>query len=633
MDESFLSSSDSIRTAQALKHAHYVTLSEPLFLQLGGRLDNVRVCYETYGHLNSNAGNAAGNAVLICHALSGDSHVARHDENDDAGWWDLIVGPGKPIDTESYFVICPNLLGGCRGTTGPNSINPSTGRRFGRDFPVITIEDMVNVQKRLVERLGIKKLQAVVGGSLGGQLVLCWAHKYPGHAEGYIPIATTSRLTSQSLAFDIVGRNAILRDPNFHDGQYYEYDKGPDTGLAIARMIGHITYLSKESMQLKFDADRNNPRNVSTDFERRFSVGSYLGYLGDRFVERFDANSYIALTLAMDLFDLSDSREVLARSIGTDRGRWLILSFASDWLFPPEESRLLVEALITAGGRVSYCNVDSDFGHDSLLLEHKLEVYGELIRAFLINLNTEHIDLSDKKNSEQGKLLQDSKARTENEQWMGQSALDTHSAVSIFHPNRLDYDRIIKLIPKGASVLDLGCGHGELLYRLESLGYNKLTGVEIDERAIISCVRLGIDVLQVDLNQHLSPFVDNSYDYVLLSRTLQAVLDVEGLLREIIRIGKQAIVSFPNFAYHKLRRMLAEQGRAPESSGILHNKWFNTPNLRFFSIADFVDLCKEQNIRIHKTIALDTEAGREVPDEANEYADLAIFVISKKNEI
>lgn len=616
MSADFLSSSDSDRAARPLPHAQVVTFSESFELQLGGRLEEVTVCYETYGQINPQADNA----VLVCHALSGDSHVARHEENDDPGWWETTVGPGKPIDTEQYFVICPNVLGSCRGTTGPNTPNPATGRAYGQDFPSITICDMVSLQKKLVDFLGVRKLLSVIGGSMGGQMVLCWAAKYPESSKSYIPIATAARLTSQSLAFDIVGRNAILHDSNFQDGQYYGQPKGPNTGLAIARMIGHITYLSRESMQLKFETDRHNPREVSTEFEKRFSVGSYLGYQGDRFVERFDANSYITLSLAMDLFDLGDSQETLARAVGRTDGRWLILSYTSDWLFPPEESRVLVDALIRSSTRVSYCNVPSPYGHDSFLLEHNLEIYGELIRAFLATSNG--ADAVETGGAEQEKSP--SAGIT-----TGQSRHPRVDPASIFHPDRVDYDRIIDLIPSGSSVLDLGCGHGELLYRLKQRGFEKLTGVELDEEAIVSCSRLGLDILHLDLNQHLDPFLDASYDYVVLSRTLQAVLDVEGLLTEIIRIGRRGILSFPNFAYSKLRRMLYEQGRAPTSEGVLRYKWYNTPNRRFFSIADFEDLCRERSIHVYRKVAMDTEAGREVAEDPNYNADLAIFVISR----
>jgi homoserine O-acetyltransferase/methionine biosynthesis protein MetW len=670
MKENVPESSDSARSAKPLAHARSVTFKEPLHLQHGGTLENVTVCYETYGNLDHDYDNA----VLICHALSGDSHVARHDEQDDTGWWDIVVGPKKPIDTEKLFVICPNVLGGCRGTTSPNTINPLTCRRYGSEFPTITIGDIVEVQKRLVDYLGIRKLRAVVGGSLGGQQVLCWAHRYPGYSSGYVPIATASRLPSQSLAFDIVGRNAILHDPHYHRGRYYGKKKRPDKGLAIARMIGHITYLSRESMEIKFNADRHHPQDIPTDFEKRFSVGSYLGYQGDRFVERFDANSYLTLSLAMDLFDLGSSPEVIAQNIGKADSRWLILSFTSDWLFPPDESWLLVKSLVSAGRRVSYCNVRSAHGHDSFLLSHNLDVYGELIRAFLSHLDdtpsggVEHRKKVLGKEPEvrvsgeiQGMHIseemsgikpsgQKPDARVSGESPAIQPSGEEPDAqvcrkgkvslsrnknsfygdpVSIFQQDRLDYERIVDLIPQGSSVLDLGCGHGELLCRLKMLGFTRLTGVELDEHAIISCARLGLDILYADLNEHLSPFTDRSYDYVVLSRTLQTILNIEGLLMEIVRIGERAIVSFPNFAYYKLREMLARQGRSPESNGILRYKWYDTPNIRFFSIDDFEDFCTELDIHVHKKIAIDTEAGTEIFEDQNRNADLAIFVLSR----
>jgi homoserine O-acetyltransferase len=648
MTKSNFASSDSLRTAKPLTHALDVRFEGTQELELGGSLRDVNVRYETYGRLSPNRDNA----VLICHALSGDSHVARHDDKDDPGWWDVAVGPGKPVDTDRYFVICPNILGGCRGTTGPNSVNPETGNRYGRQFPTITVGDMVTVHKRLLDHLGIPRLRAVVGGSLGGQMVLCWADRFPGSSAGYLPIATASRLTSQSLAFDIVGRNAILRDPDFHDGQYYDRPHGPDTGLAIARMIGHITYLSRESMQIKFDTDRHSPRDIPTSFEKRFSVGSYLGYQGDRFVERFDANSYIVLTLAMDLFDLGATRDALSSRIGRSDDQWLILSFTSDWLFPPEESWRLVESLVSAGRRVSYCNVGSRYGHDAFLLEHDVAVYGELIRSFIGNLGAQGSDAGyesfsfaavpgtpaaeENVDRAAGSAARENPERPESapdrgsaEASPGNGGCVQQDPASIFHPDRLDHDRIVELIPTGSSVLDLGCGCGELLYRLRKSGCDALTGVELDEKAIIACTRLGLDVIHADLNRHLDLFGDESYDYVVLSRTLQSILNIEGLLGEIVRIGRRAVVSFPNFAYHKLRRMLAEQGRSPESKGVLRYKWYDTPNLRFFTIADFEDFCAEHSIRIHRVIAMDTEERREVTEDPNANADLSIFVISR----
>ncbi len=334
-------SSDSVRSARPLKHVRYLTFDEPLELELDQSIPEVTVAYEFYGKLNA----ARDNAILICHALSGDSHVARHDADDEPGWWDIAVGPGKAIDTDRYFVICPNALGGCRGTTGPNSTDPRTGRRYGADFPTITARDIVEVQRRLVDRLGIRTLLAVIGGSMGGHQVLTWATRYPDRVAGAIALATSARLTTQALAFDVVGRNAIRRDANFKNGHYLEKNTVPAAGLAIARMLGHITYLSPQSMREKFGANRLQPREFATEFEKKFSVGSYLAYQGDKFVERFDANSYIKLSLAMDLFDLGSTSAELIQSLSPSQCRWLIMSFTSDWLFPPEQSRDLTDAL------------------------------------------------------------------------------------------------------------------------------------------------------------------------------------------------------------------------------------------------------------------------------------------------
>jgi homoserine O-acetyltransferase len=601
MDENILDSSDSGRHAKPLRYLQTATLDDALKLELGGELPSVTVAYETYGQLNA----ARDNTVLVCHAISGDSHAAKHNDEDDPGWWDVAIGPGKPIDTNRYFVVCPNLLGGCRGTTGPGSIHPATGKPYGRDFPTITIGDMVEVQRRLFDHLGIDSLLAVVGGSIGGHQALAWATQLPDRVRGVVPLATSSRLTSQALAFDVVGRNAIRRDPHYHGGQYYEEKHGPEVGLAIARMIGHITYLSREAMKQKFGANRLQPRDLATEFEKTFSVGSYLGHQGTKFVERFDANSYMALSMAMDLFDLGDTLQDLAATLGRSRCRWLIISFSSDWLFPPDQSRDMVNALVACNAPVSYCNVQSDCGHDAFLLPNDLPRYGELIRAFLANLA----------GAESANRIDEEMHRP--------------SPTSIFHSRRLDYDRIVELIPPSASVLDLGCGGGGLLGRLKQRNHARIVGVELDEQEIITCVQRGLDVVQADLNKGLHAFADRQFDCVVLSQTLQAVYDVEGVVADMLRVGRTSIVSFPNLAFHKLRRILAEEGRAPRAYGWLRDQWYDTPDIRFLSIADFEAFCREKNIRIERRIGLDTEAGVEVFDDPNLNADLAIFVISR----
>jgi homoserine O-acetyltransferase len=601
MNEREVESSDSIRSARPLRYLQTAVFNGPFPLELGGQLDSITVAYETYGTLNARKDNA----VMICHALSGDSHVARHNDEDDSGWWELLIGPGKPVDTNRYFVICSNLIGGCRGSTGPGSTNPKTGRPYGGDFPTVTVRDMVEAERLLVDSLGIYQLMAIVGGSLGGMQAMVWATRYPDRVRGVVPLATAARLNNQAIAFDVVGRNAIRRDPGFFDGQYYERKDAPETGLAIARMIGHITYLSKEAMTRKFDVNRLQPMATSTEFEKVFSVGSYLGHQGDKFVERFDANSYIAITMAIDLFDLGATPSELAEAMRPARCRWLVLSFSTDWLFSPSQSRDIVNALIANNLPVSYSEIQSTCGHDAFLLPDNFDIYGEMIFAFLNNLYNGPAPLPNA-DVDSGATL---------------------NPASIFRNQRLDYDRIAELIPSKTSVLDLGCGTGGLLARLKRERNRHLLGVELDERAILGAIRRDLDVVQVNLDKGLTCFSDRQFDYVVLSQTLQAVNDVEGLINEMLRVGRTCIVSFPNFAYHKLRRMFAEEGRSPKAGGVLRHEWYNTPNRRFFSMADFDDFCKARNIVVSRRVGLDTEQGVEVLDDANLNADLAIYVI------
>jgi len=463
---------------------------------------------------------------------------------------------------------------------------------------------MVEAERRLIDGLGIKQLLAVVGGSLGGHQALTWAARFPDRVRGFVALATSPRLTSQALAFDVVGRNAILRDPHYQDGQYYDKKHGPAVGLALARMIGHITYLSPQAMTEKFEADRLHPRDVTTEFEKNFSVGTYLGYQGSKFVERFDANSYVKLTMAMDLFDLGRSQIDLAAAFKRAANcRWLVISYSSDWLFPPEQSREIVNALIANNAQVTYCNVQSACGHDAFLLPDDFASYGEMMRAFIDNLALTGSSICAVKDG-------------------------PHGPTSIFHQHKLEYDRIIELLPKGASVLDLGCGSGALLARLKQSNHRRLVGVELDEQKILHCVSRGLDVVQADLNKGLSAFATGEFDCVILSQTLQAIYDVENVFTEMLRIGRTCIVSIPNFGYRSLRKMLAEEGRSPKS-GVLHYEWYNTPNIRFFTIADFEAFCAEKKINVQRRITLDTEAGKEVFENANLNADLAIFVLSR----
>jgi homoserine O-acetyltransferase len=344
---------------------------EHLELASGRTLPEVQVAYETYGTPTPERDNA----ILVCHALSGDAHVAgwRPGEGPDTeakpGWWDQMIGPGKTFDTDRYFVICSNVLGGCSGTTGPQDVDPETERPYGLDFPIVTVEDMVDVQALLLDHLGIDRLLAVVGGSMGGMQALSWAQRFPERVSSCVALATTWRLAAQAIAFDEVGRTAILADPSFDGGDYYGSGDVPRAGLAIARMIGHITYLSDESMRAKFGRRLRGRADLAFDFVTEFEVESYLAYQGKRFTERFDANTYLYMTKAMDYFDLSQGHGSLRDALAGSPVRWLLISYSSDWLFPTAESREVVDALMATGAEVSFAEIDSPYGHDAFLLE------------------------------------------------------------------------------------------------------------------------------------------------------------------------------------------------------------------------------------------------------------------------
>jgi len=351
----------------------------PLKLRSGATLEPVIVAYETYGKLNPKKSNA----ILICHALTGDAHAAgKHSSKDKkSGWWDSMIGPGKTFDTNKYYIVCSNVIGGCSGSSGPNSIKPNTKKEYGVSFPVVTIADMVDVQKRLLEFLDIEHLHSIAGGSMGGMQVLEWAVRYPDFMDSVIVIASTSKLSSQSIAFDAVGRNAIISDPHWNNGNYYKMKKQPNHGLAIARMIGHITYLSNLSMNKKFGRRLQNKKTLSYDFSNEFQVESYLHHQGSVFVERFDANSYLYVTKAMDYFDLSEEYGSLKKAMKRVLSKVLIISFSSDWLFPPEQSEEIIKACLSVNKTVFYTKIESSYGHDAFLLETKRLT--KLIKNFL----------------------------------------------------------------------------------------------------------------------------------------------------------------------------------------------------------------------------------------------------------
>lgn len=364
---------------------HYFTFAEPpdtMTLENGAGLGPITIAYETWGRLSA----ARDNTVLIAHAFSGDSHAAGYyrDDTGDAkpGWWDSMIGPGKGIDTDKYFVICANVLGGCAGTTGPSSTNPETGKPYGLDFPMMTIGDIIESQKILLEHLGISCLHSVVGGSVGGMQVLEWCVRYPEIVHSAIPIATTMRHSALAIAFNEVARQAIMVDPKWNKGNYYDGDK-PDLGLSVARMIGHVTYLSDEAMRRKFGRRLQNKASFSYGFDVDFMIESYLRHQGSKFVKRFDANSVLYITKAADYFDLVD-REPPARSIQDICGKpikFLVISYTSDWLYPTYQAKELIQALKRADLDVSFCEIEADCGHDAFLIPDQR--LGQLVGGFL----------------------------------------------------------------------------------------------------------------------------------------------------------------------------------------------------------------------------------------------------------
>jgi homoserine O-acetyltransferase len=339
----------------------------PLLMDCGVVLDHWQIAYQTYGTLNA----AKSNAVLVCHALTGDQYVAsRNPITGKGGWWTAMIGPGKPIDTDRFFVICANVIGGCTGTTGPASTNPATGKPWGLSFPVVTIRDMVRAQAALVDSLGIETLFCVAGGSMGGMQVLQWAASYPNRVFSALPLATGAKHSAQNIAFHEVGRQAVMADPEWRQGRYLEEGTRPAKGLSVARMGAHITYLSEQALHRKFGRKLQDREAPTFSFDADFQVESYLRHQGLSFVERFDANSYLYVTRAMDYFDLAaDHDGVLARAFTGTKTRFCVASFTSDWLFPTADSRAIVHALNAAGASVSFVELESDKGHDAFLLE------------------------------------------------------------------------------------------------------------------------------------------------------------------------------------------------------------------------------------------------------------------------
>lgn len=583
-----------------------VAADAPLTLKSGKTLGPIDVAYETYGELNEQRDNV----VLICHALSGNAHAAGYNSSDDRkpGWWDIMIGPGKPIDTSRYFVVCSNFLGGCSGTTGPSSVNPETGRPYGLDFPIITIEDTVRVQKLLLDTLGIDHLLAVIGGSMGGMQVLQWSVMYPDFLDAAVCVASTTRLNAQSIAFDAIGRNAILADANFNHGRYHD-GPAPGRGLGIARMIGHITYLSEESMHAKFGRQLREAEDYHYDFDSEFSVETYLDHQSRNFIERFDANCYLYVTKAMDYFDLARDAGSLQQAFANTSCRFLVASFSSDWLFTPAQSEEIVHALTAMRKDVTYCNIESSYGHDAFLLE--AEKLGQLISGF-VDAGWRRVRTSDR-------ICPDKCAGA-----VARAAHQHDHAKRV----RVDYELIDSLIAPNSRVLDLGCGDGELLCRLVADKNVTGEGIELDEQLVTHCVQCGIPAIHRDIERGLEMYPDKAFDYAVLSQTIQTLKEPLRVIDELHRVAHRVIVSFPNFAHWNCRLQLMVKGRAPQTKQ-LPFRWHNSPNIHFLSIKDYDRFCAEQGIRVERKIPLGKHTARPRHLWPNLLAPQAVYVTSR----
>jgi homoserine O-acetyltransferase len=564
-----------------------------LALDCGITLSQVDVAYETYGTLNV----ARDNAILVLHAFSGDAHAAGiSKETGQPGWWAPMIGPGLAFDTNKYFVISSNVLGGCRGTTGPSSIDPTTGKRYGAGFPVITINDMVRLQKLLVEYLGISKLLAVAGGSMGGMQALAWTVMYPESVAAAIPIATTARHGAQQIAFNEVGRQAVMADVDWAEGNYYDGNP-PARGLAVARMVGHITYMSDASMRQKFGRRLRDKDAFGFDFSADFEVESYLRYRGSQFVTRFDANSYLYITKAMDYFDLAAGHSSLSAAFAKTKTRFLVLSFTSDWLYPTYQSLEVVSALRTRNIDAAFCELTSQYGHDAFLVETKEQT--EMIVGFLKSLQEGSTSAS-----------------------IRPLAAEVKPSIS----ERLDYAMMAEMVERGSRVLDLGCGEGELLAWLKEKKGVNAQGIEIDPNKVRRAIARGVSAYQSDIEEGLADYPDDTFDFIILSQTLQEMRYPLKVLREMLRVARHVIVAFPNFGHWTTRLSHLISGKSPRTE-LFPYDWYESPNLHFLTIYDFVLLCRAENWKIERQIFLRND--RQVTRMPNLLAEVGVFSIRR----
>ncbi len=545
-------------------------------LKHGGNLKEIKVAYESYGELNSNKDNV----IFVCTPLTMDAHAAGwHSEEDKyPGWWDEMIGPNKALDTNKYQVIVTNMLGGCQGTTGPASINPDTGKPYGSSFPRISIEDIVEVQYQFLRQLGIESLAAVIGGSLGGMQALQWSVAHPDIVGKCICVAAAPHLSPQALGFEIVGRSVLQNDKNFSGGDYYSGDK-PDKGLTFARMVGLITYLSADSMHSKFGRKRRDGYNPNA-FETGYEVESYLSYNGRKFCERFDANSYLHITYAMDTFDLEESFGSLEKAFENVKSEFLIVALSSDWLFPPEQSRAMCQSLLKLGKIASFLELNSPYGHDAFLLE-----VGHLSQVIHGFLNKSH----------DGLIIPEGQKKSEKAEKM---VPEEPVLYQYFDSKPV----IGNMLEAKSHILDIGSGKGELIdYLYQEKGITGF-GVEINLENTISTLEKNVPVVHGDVDNGLSLFADNSFDYAILDRTMQMLKRPEFVLKEILRVAEKGIIVFPNFGNIKNRVHIALNGVMPTTEGLPFN-WWESPNIHMFTYKDFYRLCRNLHIKVEESHA------------------------------
>jgi homoserine O-acetyltransferase len=580
---------------------------QPMRLDSGATLGPFTVAYETYGTLN----DAKSNAVLVCHALTGDQYAAGvNPMNGRPGWWSTMIGPGKPVDTNRYFVICPNVIGGCMGSSGPREIDPATGEVWGLTFPVITIGDMVRAQALLLDALGIDKLFAVMGGSMGGMQTLAFAAAYPERVFAALPIATAARHSSQNIAFHEVGRQAIMADPEWSSGAYHAAERNPSRGLAVARMAAHITYLSESALHRKFGRNLQDRIAITYGFDADFQVESYLRHQGSTFVDRFDANSYLYITRAMDYFDLAAERGgQLTNAFASSPVRFLLVSFTSDWLFPTPESRAIVKALAAGSASVSFVEIETDKGHDAFLLEEP-ELF-RIVQGFLEGC------------AEQHGLVPRTRAQPAE-----RKTLQPRRGI------RADLKLIADMIRPNTRALDVGSGDGELLEHLVHEKGVDGRGLELDPDGVHQSLAHGLAVIQGNANTDLADYADNAFDYVILSKTLQAMTDPRAVLEQLVRIGRHAVVSFENFGHWRTRASLMLRGRSPVDRDRPQH-WWETSNIHPCTIADFLDLTKALDIEIEETVVLGP-GGRVIRSKrptpaTNLFGEQAVFLLKRRS--